>query len=104
MAWVALVVSGVFETVWAAALAESRGFSRPVPMVIFVLGLVASMAGLTYALRELPVGTGYAIWVGIGAVGTAGYGMAVWGEPVTALRLLCLMLIVGGVVGLKLLH
>jgi quaternary ammonium compound-resistance protein SugE len=104
MAWVALVVSGVFETVWAAALAESRGFSRPVPMVIFVLGLVASMAGLTYALRELPVGTGYAIWVGIGAVGTAGYGMAVLGEPVTALRLLCLMLIVGGVVGLKLLH
>jgi quaternary ammonium compound-resistance protein SugE len=104
MAWVALVVSGLFETVWAAALAESRGFTRPVPVVVFALGLVASIVGLSYALRELPVGTGYAIWVGIGAVGTAIYGMAALDEPVSALRLFCLTLIVGGVVGLKLLH
>jgi quaternary ammonium compound-resistance protein SugE len=104
MAWVALIVSGLFETVWAAALAESKGFTRPGPVVVFVLGLIASIVGLSYALRELPVGTGYAIWVGIGAVGTGIYGMVALGEPVTALRMLCLSLIVGGVVGLKLLH
>ena len=74
------------------------------PSVVFAVALVLSMAGLAYALREIPVGTGYAVWVGIGAVGTVGYGMAVLGEPVTALRLLCLAAIVGGVVGLKFLH
>jgi quaternary ammonium compound-resistance protein SugE len=104
MAWITLVVSGLFETVWAAALAESRGFTRPGPVVVFVLGLLASIVGLSYALRELPVGTGYAIWVGIGAVGTATYGMVALAEPVTALRLLCLLLIISGVVGLKLVH
>jgi quaternary ammonium compound-resistance protein SugE len=104
MAWVVLVVSGVLETVWAAALAQSRGFTRIVPSVVFAVALVLSMAGLAYALRTIPVGTGYAIWVGIGAVGTAVYGMAALGEPATAARLLCLVAIVGGVVGLKLLH
>jgi quaternary ammonium compound-resistance protein SugE len=104
MAWIALVVSGVLETVWAAALAQSRGFTRVVPSVVFGLALVLSMAGLAYALRAIPIGTGYAVWVGIGAVGTATYGMAVLGEPATAARLLCLVAIVGGVVGLKLVH
>jgi quaternary ammonium compound-resistance protein SugE len=104
MAWVVLVISGVLETVWASALARSAGFGRLVPSVVFGVALVLSMAGLAYALRTIPVGTGYAIWVGIGAVGTAAYGMAVLGEPVTTLRILCLVLIVGGVVGLKFLH
>jgi quaternary ammonium compound-resistance protein SugE len=104
MAWVVLVISGLFETVWAVALAESKGFTRPIPVAIWAVGMVVSMAGLAYALRELPVGTGYVIWVGIGAVGTAVYGMVALGEPVTALRLVCLTLIVGGAVGLKLLH
>jgi len=104
MAWVVLVISGLFETVWAVALAESKGFTRPIPVAIWAVGMVVSMAGLAYALRELPVGTGYVIWVGIGAVGTAAYGMVALGEPVTALRLVCLTLIVGGAVGLKLLH
>ena len=104
MAWIALVVSGVLETVWAAALSQSRGFSRPVPSVVFGVALVLSMAGLAYALRTIPVGTGYAVWVGIGAVGTAAYGMAVLGEPATTARLLCLTAIVAGVVGLKFLH
>lgn len=104
MAWIVLVVSGVLETVWAAALARSEGFSRPVPTVVFAVALVLSMVGLAYALRTLPVGTGYAVWVGIGAVGTAGYGMIALGEPATAARLLCLVAIVGGVVGLKFLH
>lgn len=104
MAWIVLVVSGVLETVWAAALSRSEGFSRPVPSIVFGVALVLSMIGLAVALKEIPVGTGYVIWVGIGAVGTALYGMAVLGEPVTAARLLCLVAIVGGVVGLKFLH
>ncbi|HEY0641126.1 MAG TPA: SMR family transporter [Pseudonocardiaceae bacterium] len=104
MAWIVLVISGMLETVWAAALAQSRGFGRPVPSVVFGVALVLSMAGLAYALRTLPVGTGYAIWVGIGAVGTAGYGMVALDEPATAARLLCLTAIVAGVVGLKLVH
>jgi quaternary ammonium compound-resistance protein SugE len=104
MAWIVLVVSGVFETVWAAALSRSEGFGRLVPSIVFLVALVLSMIGLAYALREIPVGTGYAVWVGIGAVGTALYGMAVLGEPATAGRLLCLVAIVGGVVGLKFLH
>jgi quaternary ammonium compound-resistance protein SugE len=104
VAWIVLVVSGVLETVWAAALAQSRGFTRLVPSVVFGVALVLSMLGLAYALRSLPVGTGYAVWVGIGAVGTAVYGMVALGEPATAARLLCLVAIVGGVVGLKFLH
>jgi quaternary ammonium compound-resistance protein SugE len=104
MAWIALVVSGVLETVWAAALAQSRGFTRLLPSVVFGVAIVLSMAGLSYALRTIPIGTGYAVWVGIGAVGTAAYGMAALGEPATTARLLCLVAIVGGVVGLKFLH
>ena len=104
MGWIALVVSGVLETVWAAALSQSRGFTRLIPSVVFGVALVLSMIGLAYALRSIPVGTGYAVWVGIGAVGTAAYGMAVLGEPATVTRLLCLVAIVGGVVGLKFLH
>lgn len=104
MAWIVLVVSGVLETVWAVALSRSEGFSRPVPSAVFGVALVLSMVGLAYALRTIPVGTGYAVWVGIGAVGTAAYGMAWLGEPATAARIGCLVLIVSGVVGLKLVH
>jgi quaternary ammonium compound-resistance protein SugE len=104
MAWLVLLVSGVLETVWAAALGESRGFTRPGPSAVFAVGLVASMAGLAYSLRSIPIGTGYAVWVGIGAVGTALYGMVWLGDPATAARVVCLLLIVSGVVGLKLLH
>lgn len=104
MAWIVLVVSGVLETVWAAALAQTRGFTRLAPSLVFGVALVLSMLGLAYALRSIPVGTGYAIWVGIGAVGTAVYGMAALGEPATVARLLCLIAIVGGVVGLKFVH
>ncbi len=75
MAWIVLVISGLLETAWAVALDRSAGFSRLVPSVVFAVTLVLSMAGLAYALREIPVGTGYAVWVGIGAVGTALVGM-----------------------------
>jgi len=104
VAWLVLLVSGLLETVWVAALSRSDGFSRLVPSIVFVVALALSMLGLAYALREIPVGTGYAVWVGIGAVGTVLYGMAVFGEPVTVLRLLCLGCVVGGIVGLKFLH
>lgn len=103
MAWAVLIVSGLFETVWAAALAASRGFSRLWPTIVFAGALVLSMGGLAYALREIPVGTGYAVWVGIGAFGTAVFGMVALGEPANAGRLVCLVLIIAGVVGLKVL-
>ncbi|NKQ51571.1 ligand-binding protein SH3 [Amycolatopsis sp. K13G38] len=104
MAWVVLVVSGVLETVWAAALEATRGFTRLWPTLLFAVALAGSMAGLAYAMRTIPLGTGYAVWVGVGAVGTAVYGMMVLGEPATAARLACLTLIVAGVAGLKVLH
>ena len=104
MAWIVLVVSGVLEAVWATALGKSDGFSRMTPTVLFAVGLVASMAGLAYALRTLPVGTGYAVWVGIGAVLTVTYAMVFDGEPVSALKVAFLAGIVGCVVGLKVLH
>ncbi|KWW97807.1 ligand-binding protein SH3 [Carbonactinospora thermoautotrophica] len=104
MAWVVLVISGILETVWAVALDRSAGFSRLVPSAVFVVALILSMAGLAWALREIPVGTGYAVWVGIGAVGTALVGMIALGEPVTFPRVVCLFLVIAGVVGLKLSH
>lgn len=104
MNWIILAVSGLFETVWAVALGKSAGFTRLLPSAVFAVALVASMAGLAVAMRTLPVGTAYAVWVGIGAVGTAVFGMLYLGEPVTVVRLCCLLLIVAGVVGLKLAH
>ncbi|MDE3720695.1 multidrug efflux SMR transporter [Nocardiopsis sp. N85] len=104
MAWLVLVISGLLETAWATALSASKGFTRPWPTVAFGVTLVASMAGLAYALRTIPVGTGYAVWVAIGAVGTALVGMFFLGEGFSVPKALCLLLIVAGVVGLKLLH
>ncbi|MEC4017230.1 DMT family transporter [Streptomyces sp. H27-D2] len=104
MAWIVLIISGVLEAVWATALGKSQGFSRVTPSVIFAVGLIASMAGLAYALRTLPVGTGYAVWVGIGAVLTVAYAMAFDGEATSVLKVLLLLGIVGCVVGLKVLH
>lgn len=104
MAWFVLVISGLLEAVWASALAQSRGLTRLGPSTVFGVAVTLSMIGLAYALRTLPVGTGYAVWVGIGAVGTAAYGMVALEEPATLARMLCLAAIVGGVVGLKLAH
>lgn len=104
MAWLVLVVSGVLETVWAVALEKSAGFSRTLPTSVFAVALLLSMAGLGYALRTIPVGTGYAVWVGIGAVGTAVVGMVALGESASLPRVLCLLLVVCGVVGLKVFH
>jgi quaternary ammonium compound-resistance protein SugE len=104
MSWVVLVLSGVLEAVWATALGRSDGLTRPGPAAVFLVALLLSMAGLAFAMRELPVGTAYAVWVGIGAVLTVGYAMWTGEEPVSALRLLLLLGIVGCVVGLKSLH
>lgn len=104
LAWIVLLISGLFETVWAAALSASDGFRRPGPSALFVVACTISMAGLAYALRSIPVGTGYAVWTGVGATGAALYGMVALGEPATTARILCLLLIVVGIVGLKLVH
>jgi quaternary ammonium compound-resistance protein SugE len=102
--WLILVLSGVLEAVWATALARTEGFTRLAPTVVFLLALAASMAGLAYAMRGLPVGTAYAVWVGIGAALTAGYAMWSGQEPVSVVRVLLLLGIVGCVVGLKVTH
>jgi quaternary ammonium compound-resistance protein SugE len=102
MAWIILVVSGVLEAVWATALGRSEGFSRPVPTTVFGVALVLSMVGLAYAMRTLPTGTAYAVWVGIGASLTVVYAMVTGTEPVTVARVVFLLLIISGIVGLKL--
>ena len=104
MSWLVLVISGVLEAVWATALGKSAGFSKLSPSVVFVVALVASMAGLAYAMRDLPVGTAYAVWVGIGAVLTVVNAMATGDERVSLLKVAFLVMIIGGVVGLKLVH
>ena len=101
MAWVVLVLSGVLEAVWATALAESRGFKRLWPSVVFVVALVASMAGLAWAMRSIPTGTSYAVWVGVGAVLTVLVAIVRGTERATLARLLLLAGLVGCVVGLK---
>jgi quaternary ammonium compound-resistance protein SugE len=103
MAWFVLVASGLLEAVWAVALARTEGFTKLVPSIVFGGALVLSMGGLAYGLRSIPVGTGYAVWVAVGATATAAYGMLALGEPATLGRILCLVMIVAGVVGLKLL-
>jgi quaternary ammonium compound-resistance protein SugE len=102
--WLVLLLSGVCEAVWATALGKTEGFSRLAPIAVFVAGLAASMAGLAYALRGLPLGTAYAVWVGIGAAATAGYAMWSGQEPVSVVRALLLLGIVGCAIGLKLAH
>ncbi|MCU1631715.1 MAG: small multidrug resistance protein [Micrococcaceae bacterium] len=104
MAWLVLVVSGVLEAVWATALGRSEGFSKPGPTLVFAVAIVASMAGLAYAMRTLPVGTAYAVWVGIGASLTVIYAMVTGTEPASLLKIVFVLMIVGGVIGLKLTH
>ncbi|MGG7101840.1 DMT family transporter [Rhodococcus sp. 24CO] len=104
MAWIVLVISGIFEAVWATALGKSDGFSKLSPTIVFVLGLIVSMAGLAYAMRTLPIGTAYAIWVGIGAALTVGYAMITGTESSSIVKVLLILVIIGAVVGLKVLH
>ena len=102
MSWLFLFLAGLFEIGWAIGLKYTDGFSRPLPTVLTVLSMVVSLALLGLALKTLPVGTAYAVWTGIGTVGTALLGIYMLGEPATAVRLACIALIVSGIVGLKL--
>lgn len=101
MAWTVLVVAGVLEAVWAVALSASNGFRRLGVVAIFVAALILSMVGLAYAMTELPTGTAYAVWVGIGATLTVLWGIVTGEERATAARSLLLVGLVGSVVGLK---
>ena len=101
MAWVYLIVAGLFEITWAIGVKYAEGFTRLVPSVITLVGMILSVVLLGLALRELPVGTGYAVWTGIGTVGAAILGMILFEEPATAVRLGCIALIIVGILGLK---
>ena len=102
MAWIVLIIAGLFEIGWAIGLKYTDGFTRPVPTVLTAASMIASVILLGLALKTLPVGTGYAVWTGIGTVGTAILGIYLLGEPATAMRLVCIGLIVAGILGLKL--
>ncbi len=101
MAWILLVIAGILEIVFALCMKSSDGFTRFVPSLLTVAFGLASVMLLSFSLRSLPVGTGYAVWTGIGAAGTAIFGMFMLGDPASAPRLLCIGLILGGVLGLK---
>jgi quaternary ammonium compound-resistance protein SugE len=102
MAWTWLGLAGLFEIGWAIGLKYTDGFSRPIPSILTALSMVISVVLLGVALKTLPVGTGYAVWTGIGTVGTALLGIYLFSEPATATRLICIGLIVSGILGLKL--
>lgn len=101
MAWLFLVVAGLFEIGWAIGLKYTEGFTKPVPSLLTALSMVVSLVLLGLALKTLPVGTAYAIWTGIGAVGTALLGIWLMGDPANAARLACIAVIIGGILGLK---
>lgn len=101
MTWLVLIASGMLEAVWATALGASKGFRKPVPSIVFVVALVASMAGLAYAMSEIPTGVAYAVWVGIGATLTVLWAMITGAERAGVVRQLLIAALVGAVVGLK---
>ncbi|MDZ4811298.1 MAG: quaternary ammonium compound efflux SMR transporter SugE [Pseudomonadota bacterium] len=101
MAWMLLLLAGLFEVVWAVGLKYSQGFTRLWPSVATVIAMLISMVLLAMAMRTLPMGTAYSVWVGIGAVGTVIFGIALWDEPVNAARMISVAFIIIGVIGLK---
>ncbi|AKL13978.1 TPA: quaternary ammonium compound efflux SMR transporter SugE [Kluyvera intermedia] len=102
MSWIILVIAGLLEVVWAIGLKYTHGFTRLVPSVITVTAMIVSVVMLSWAMKNLPTGTAYAVWTGIGAVGAAITGMVLLGESANPARLLSLALIVAGIIGLKL--
>ncbi len=102
MEWIYLVIAGVFEVGWAMGLKYSQGFTRFLPSILTVIGMIASFYFLSLSLKSLPIGTAYAIWTGIGTIGTVLLGILLFKEPVNLMRIVCIVLIVSGVVGLKL--
>jgi quaternary ammonium compound-resistance protein SugE len=102
LAWLYLLVAGVFEVVWALGMKYTDGFTKILPSILTVAAMAVSVVFLSLAVKTLPLGTGYAVWTGIGTVGTAIFGILLFGEPATAARLGCMLLIVAGIIGLKL--
>ena len=100
-AWLIVLIAGLLETGWALGLKYSDGFSKPIPSVLTVLGAIASFWLLSIAMKELPVGTAYAVWVGIGAVGTAVLAVFLFGDPVSLWRVIGILLILAGIIALK---
>ncbi len=101
MAWIILALAGLFEIGWAIGLKYTEGFTRPVPTALTAAAMIASVVLLGLAVRTLPVGTAYAVWTGIGTVGTVILGIILFAEPASALRLGCIAMIIAGIVGLK---
>lgn len=102
MPWIYLVIAGLFEVVWAAAMKQSEGFTRPGPTAVTIAAMIASFALLSLAMKSLPLGTAYTIWTGVGAVGAFLVGIAVLGETASAMRIVAALLIVSGLVLMKL--
>ena len=102
MPWIILVIAGLFEIVWAAAMKQSHGFTRLGPSVVTIAGMLVSFGLLAWAMRHLPLGTAYTVWTGIGAVGAFAVGIALFGEAASAMRVLAAVLIVAGLVLMKL--
>lgn len=102
MAWLVLIISGMLEAVWATAMSQSNGFTKLGPSIVFLIGAILSMGGLAWALKFIPVGSGYAVWVGMGAITTAAWAMWRGGEPVTLLKIVFLTGIIGCIAGLQL--
>jgi len=100
--WLLIVIAGLLETGWALGLKYSEGFTKPIPSALTVIGALASFYLLSLAMREIPVGTAYAVWVGIGAVGTAIAAVILFGEPVNAMRIAGISLVIAGIVALRL--
>ncbi len=103
MSWIYLLVAGLFEVAWAVGLKSTHGFTRPLPSLFLGGAMLASVGLLSLAVRDLPIGTAYAVWTGIGTLGAAAFGMVFLGEPAGAARLGCIALIAAGIAGLKLL-
>ena len=102
--WIVLILAGICESVWVTALGKSQGFTKIVPDIVFIVGLIASMAGLAFAMRNIPTSTAYAVWVGIGAALTVLYAMATGSEPISLARILLIIGLVACVVGLKIVN
>jgi quaternary ammonium compound-resistance protein SugE len=103
MSWFVLFIAGILEVVWAVGIKYTEGWTRLIPSVVTALAMIASFYLLSLALKQIPMGTAYAVWTGIGTIGTVIYGILFFKEPVDLLRILCILLIIAGIAGLKLL-
>lgn len=102
MEWFYLVIAGIFEVCWAIGLKYSQGFTKILPSILTIIGLVSSICFLSLSLKSLSIGTAYAIWTGIGTIGTVLLGIILFKEPINIIGIVCIIFIVGGVIGLKL--